>query len=73
MDTRQQEMLEFETEWYPLGGGSSSAIVERFGLTDRDFFAEVDRIVNDFPPDTMSVSELRRLRGVVRRRLWMAG
>lgn len=72
MDIRQREMLDFETRWYRMGGGSSSAIVERFGLTDRDFFTEVDRIVADDPPTGLSVSELRRMRSVVRRRLWMA-
>ncbi|MEE4025725.1 hypothetical protein V1Y59_21755 [Gordonia sp. PKS22-38] len=65
-------MVDFETHWYPLGGGSSSVIADEFGLSDRDFFREVDRIVSDDPPSSLSTGELRRMRGVIRRRLWMA-
>lgn len=69
---KKQQMIDFETSWYALGGGSSSAISERFGLSDREFFGEVDRMVTDDPPATLSSGELRRMRGVIRRRLWMA-
>ncbi|AZG44446.1 DUF3263 domain-containing protein [Gordonia insulae] len=72
MDNKQQQMIDFERRWYPLGGGSSSAITERFGLDDRDFFREVDRIVESDPPETLTSAELRRMRSVIRRRLWMA-
>ncbi|MGW0038540.1 DUF3263 domain-containing protein [Gordonia sp. NPDC003376] len=73
MDTTQQKMLDFETNWYSLGGGSSSEITEQFGLTDRDFFTEVDRLVDTSPPASLSSAELRRMRRVIRHRLWMAG
>lgn len=69
---KQQKMIDFEKHWYQLGGGSSSAIAEQFGLTDREFFDEVDRIVADDPPATLTSGELRRMRGVIRRRRWMA-
>ncbi|MGV9711339.1 DUF3263 domain-containing protein [Gordonia sp. NPDC003424] len=72
LDKRQQQMIDFETSWYQLGGGSSKVIVERFGLNDRDFFSEVDRIVTDDPPSSLTSAELRRMRSVIRRRLWMA-
>ena len=65
-------MLQFETSWYPLGGGSSREIGEQFGLSDRDFFSEVGRLVETEPPEALSWSELRRMREVIRRRLWMA-
>ena len=67
-----QKMLEFETDWYPLGGGSSVEIREQFGLSDRDFFGEVDRLIELAPPQTLTDTELDRMRKVVRRRLWMA-
>ncbi|MFW0794795.1 DUF3263 domain-containing protein [Gordonia sp. CPCC 205515] len=72
MDNKQQQMLDFETNWYSLGGGSSKAIVEQFGLNDRDFFSQVNRIVEDEPPATLTKSELTRMQSVIRRRLWMA-
>lgn len=72
MDNKQQQMLDFETSWYPLGGGSSREIREQFGLSDRDFFGEVDRIMSDDPP-ALTHAQLNRMRSVVRRRLWMAG
>ncbi|MDL9935930.1 DUF3263 domain-containing protein [Gordonia sp. ABSL1-1] len=72
LDSRQREMLQFETEWYPLGGGSSRQIVEQFGVDDRDFFAEVGRLVDNDPPEALTQAELRRMREVIRRRLWMA-
>ncbi|WP_238419451.1 DUF3263 domain-containing protein [Gordonia sp. 'Campus'] len=72
MDSKQQQMIRFETDWYPLGGGSSRQIVEEFGLTDRDFFSEVNRLVDADPPAALSAAELRRMREVIRRRLWMA-
>ena len=72
VDDKQQQMLDFEKSWYPFGGGSSRAITERFGLTDRDFFREIDQIVENEPPPALTTAELRRMRGVIRRRLWMA-
>ncbi len=72
MDAKQQQMLAFEKQWYRLGGGSSHAISERFGLNDRDFFSEMDRLVQVEPPATLTTSELRRMRSVIRHRLWMA-
>lgn len=71
--TKEQQMLDFETNWYTLGGGSSSEITEQFGLSDRDFFTEVDRLVDTSPPASLSSTELRRMRRVIRHRLWMAG
>lgn len=72
INSKQQEMLQFETSWYSLGGGSSRQIIEQFGLSDRDFFSEVDRLVDTDPPEALSRVELRRMREVIRRRLWMA-
>ena len=72
MDSKQQQMIQFETDWYSLGGGSSRQIVEEFGLTDRDFFSQVDRLVDTDPPSGLTAAELRRMRQVIRRRLWMA-
>lgn len=65
-------MLDFETSWYQLGGGSSREITEQFGLSDRDFFAEVAGLMDAAPPSTLTNAELRRMREVIRRRLWMA-
>ncbi|MFT4125252.1 MAG: DUF3263 domain-containing protein [Gordonia sp. (in: high G+C Gram-positive bacteria)] len=72
MNSKQQQMLDFETSWYSLGGGSSREITEQFGLSDRDFFTEVKELVDADPPSTLTSSELRRMREVIRRRLWMA-
>lgn len=72
MDNTQARMLAFETDWYHLGGGSSQKINDEFGLSDRDFFSEVSRLVHDEPPTSLTVPELRRMQGVIRRRLWMA-
>ncbi|MBD0862418.1 hypothetical protein IA539_14505 [Gordonia sp. zg691] len=72
MDSKQQQMVQFETNWYSLGGGSSRQIVEEFGLDDRDFFSEVSRLVATDPPTALTAAELRRMREVIRRRLWMA-
>lgn len=73
MDSKQQQMVDFETSWYALGGGASSQITERFGLTDHEFFAQVDELVKSSPPDTLSRSQLGHMREVIRSRLWMAG
>ncbi|MFT4041570.1 MAG: DUF3263 domain-containing protein [Gordonia sp. (in: high G+C Gram-positive bacteria)] len=72
MDTKQRQMLDFETDWYALGGGSSLAITEQFGLSDHDFFNEVKWLVETWPPETLKKSQLDRMREVIRRRLWMA-
>ncbi|MEO9330095.1 DUF3263 domain-containing protein [Gordonia aurantiaca] len=72
MDDRQLQMIQFEKNWYPLGGGSSKQIIEEFGVSDRDFFAELDRLVDADPPEALTESELRRMRQVIKRRLWMA-
>lgn len=72
MDSKQKQMVDFETSWYPFGGGPSKSIVEQFGLNDRDFFREVDRIVQADPPERLTSTELRKMRGVIRRRIWMA-
>lgn len=69
---RQQQILDFGTSWFALGGGSSQQIDERFGMSDRDFFTELDRLVADSPPTSLTKGELRRMRDVIRRRLWMA-
>lgn len=71
-NNKQQQMIDFETSWYALGGGSSREITEQFGLSDRDFFAEVNQLVDASPPSGLSNAELRRMRQVIRRRLWMA-
>ncbi len=47
INNKQQQMIDFETSWYTLGGGSSREITEQFGLTDRDFFAQVDQLVDE--------------------------
>ena len=72
MNDKQLQMIQFEKNWYPLGGGSAKQITEEFGVSDRDFFAELDRLVDTDPPETLSDSELRRMRQVIKRRLWMA-
>ena len=48
------------------------AVREQFGLSDRDFFGEVDRLIEVAPPEKLTTAELDRMRKVVRRRLWMA-
>ena len=35
MDPTQRQMLDFEQNWYALGGGSSREISSQFGLSDR--------------------------------------
>lgn len=72
VDDKQQRMLEFESSWYRLGGGSSDEISRRFGLSDRDFFDEVDRLLTDAPPAALSASQVSQMHSVVRRRRWMA-
>ncbi len=72
MNNMQERMIAFETDWYNLGGGSSQTINDEFGLSDRDFFAEVSHLVDTEPPASLTRSELSRMRGVIRRRLWMA-
>lgn len=67
-----KEMLEFEVQWYRLGGGPSGQIHERFGMSDRDYFASVNDLLQESPPEQLSPSAIERMRGVVRRRLWMA-
>lgn len=72
MDPMQRQMLDFEQNWYALGGGSSSEITSQFGLTDRDFFTQVENLLNAEPPVTLSKGQLARMREVVRNRIWMA-
>jgi hypothetical protein len=67
-----QEMLDFEVQWYALGGGPSDQIHERFGMSDRDYFASVNDILQQSPPEQLSPKSVETMRGVVRRRLWMA-
>lgn len=72
MNNKQRQMIDFETNWYSLGGGSSREITEQFGLSDQDFFTELNQLVDTAPPESLSTTELRRMREVIRRRLWMA-
>jgi|GEM_PF-3595267 len=72
MDPTQRQMLDFEQSWYALGGGSSREISSQFGLSDRDFFTQVQHLLNAEPPVTLSKGQLARMREVVRSRIWMA-
>lgn len=65
-------MLDFEVQWYPLGGGPSEQIHERFGMSDRDYFASLNDLLRQSPPEQLSPNAVEQMRGVVRRRLWMA-
>ena len=72
MSPEAQELLDFEVRWYPLGGGPSQQIHERFGMSDRDYFIKVNDSLETDPPETLSPVAVDKMRGVVRRRLWMA-
>ncbi|PXW29132.1 DUF3263 domain-containing protein [Nocardia sp. 348MFTsu5.1] len=72
MAPNAREMLDFEVQWYHLGGGPSEQIHERFGMSDRDYFASLNDLLRESPPEQLSPSAVERMRGVVRRRLWMA-
>jgi hypothetical protein len=69
---QQQQMVEFESHWYQFGGGPSEQIRERFGMPVRDFFAELNTIVDEEPPSSLAPNDIERMRGVIRRRLWLA-
>ncbi|PYE18073.1 uncharacterized protein DUF3263 [Williamsia limnetica] len=67
------EMLDFESKWYRLGGGPSEEIHDRFGMSDRDFFTELNDLVSGADLfDDIAPDELAMMRGVIRRRLWLA-
>lgn len=72
MSPEAQELLDFEVRWYSLGGGPSQQIHEQFGMSDRDYFIRVNDLLEKEPPETLSSVVVDRMRGVVRRRLWMA-
>lgn len=72
LTSRQRRMLEFALVWYALGGGSAEEINERFGISDREFFAEVDRLMAVSPP-ALNPTQFERMRTVVRRRIWLSG
>jgi hypothetical protein len=69
-----QEILEFETRWFRLGGGPSDEIYERFGMTDRDFFGQVDHLISTGRTlDEIAPGDVEVMKAVIRRRLWLAG
>ena len=72
MSSEAHELLDFEVRWYPLGGGPSQQIHERFAMSDRDFFTKVNDLLEKEPPEALSPVAVDKMRGVVRRRLWMA-
>lgn len=77
MDThagsKLQAMLDFEEKWYRLGGGPSEEIHDRFGMSDRTFFTEMNDLMSDADRiDGIGPDELATMRAVVRRRLWLA-
>lgn len=65
------EMLDFVLDWYPLGGGSAEEIADRFGVGDREFFLEVERLLGTAPP-AVTPGRLDRIRSVVRSRIWLS-
>ncbi|WP_237340910.1 DUF3263 domain-containing protein [Williamsia soli] len=77
MDTHEgsklDEMLDFESKWYRLGGGPSEEIHDRFGMSDRTFFKELNDLMSDGARfDDIAPDELAGMRAVIRRRLWLA-
>lgn len=75
MDTANavhEDMFEFATRWYRLGGGPSDEIHSRFGMRDRTFFGQLNDMVNNQDFDTLAPRDAEVMRAVIRRRLWLA-
>ncbi|MBA4021798.1 MAG: hypothetical protein C0482_05495 [Gordonia sp.] len=77
MDThagsKLDEMVDFEAKWYRLGGGPSDEIHDRFGMSDRTFFTELNDLMSDGAQfGEIAPEELAVMRAVIRRRLWLA-
>lgn len=42
----EEQTIEFESQWYRLGGGPSEEIYSRFGMNDQDFFGHIDNLIS---------------------------
>lgn len=68
-----EDMFEFESRWYRLGGGPSEEINSRFGMNDRTFFEHMHDVVDSHEElDRLAPRDAEVMRAVVRRRLWLA-
>lgn len=72
LGSKEREMVDYEVHWFALGGGPSGQIYERFGMTDRDFFSRVNDLVELEVTRDLSDQTAKRMRQVIRRRLWLA-
>jgi hypothetical protein len=71
--SRLEQMFDFESRWYRLGGGPSAEIHERFGMSDRVFFGEMDEALSRADvPESVDPREADKMHPVIRRRLWLA-
>jgi hypothetical protein len=71
--SKLEQMFDFESRWFRLGGGPSDEIHDRFGMSDRAFFGEMnDALSRADIPDSVDPREADLMRPVIRRRLWLA-
>lgn len=66
------QIVGFALRWYRHGGGSDSAIRERFGLEPTRYFTNLLWELTTDPPTPIRPSVVDSVTSVARRRLWLA-
>ncbi|HEY9416582.1 MAG TPA: DUF3263 domain-containing protein [Pseudonocardia sp.] len=65
LDTREQEILAFEAQWWKYAGAKEQAIHELFGMTSTRYYQVLNALLDKpaaLAADPMLVKRLRRLR-----------
>ncbi|MDT2004813.1 DUF3263 domain-containing protein [Rhodococcus opacus] len=65
-------MVAFEVQWYAYGGGPAETILADFGMDAAAFFRHLAADLEDSPPTPLRPDLVERMKGVARRRLWLA-
>lgn len=68
----EDAMLEFELRWFDAGGGPEHEIRERFGVSPPEFFGRLLDVLEAGPPSEISPRVVEIMKGVARRRRWLA-
>jgi len=71
-DVQEDAMLEFELRWFDAGGGPDHEIRERFGLSPTEFFGRLHDLLEAGPPAGIEPQVVEIMKGVARRRRWLA-
>lgn len=67
-----RDMLAFAAMWVDHGGGPTSEIAARFGVSDTAFFAAVTEAVTTSEASYLSAARRMRVKVVAEKRIWLS-